>query len=189
MEYFTLYWLDGTQNIIKGNDIESAFNKNWSGGAAKALDFYNNGLVETHKFIPNVGWVEKQPLFIFPSEIGGYDTEREDSPDVTVLTGYLNDYKSIDFRDTTQPDGSFIRMLLENRLHGDIGWVRHITVQIIEVKDGDTSVSREWFADHLNMPKAVSLLKDVYRDFESGNFDSVVGQTICSISNEQLFMV
>jgi len=44
MREFTLFWLDGKIEIIKGIDIVNAMNlAGYGGGAVNALDFYENG--------------------------------------------------------------------------------------------------------------------------------------------------
>lgn len=40
---FTLFWLDGKKEIIKGNNISDAFMRaGYSQGTLRALDFYSN---------------------------------------------------------------------------------------------------------------------------------------------------
>lgn len=44
MDKFTLFWLTGKAEVIKGNDIANACNRNGIGqGALAALDFYAQG--------------------------------------------------------------------------------------------------------------------------------------------------
>lgn len=46
---FTLWWLDGTRNVVQGLTIADAFTKaGYGGGALAALDWYDNGDVDTH---------------------------------------------------------------------------------------------------------------------------------------------
>lgn len=41
MKKYKLYWLDGRQEIIEGNDVVDAFNRTGIGrGALRALDYY-----------------------------------------------------------------------------------------------------------------------------------------------------
>jgi hypothetical protein len=55
MKQFTLFWLTGTTEIIKGDDITMAFNNaGYSSGALRALDFYEEGDVKD-----NYEWDEK----------------------------------------------------------------------------------------------------------------------------------
>lgn len=43
MKTFTLFWLTGKSEIVKGSDIANAFTlAGYSGGAMGALDFYSN---------------------------------------------------------------------------------------------------------------------------------------------------
>lgn len=42
---FTLYWLDGTREVIKGDSIANALrDAGYGGGALRALDFYAEGV-------------------------------------------------------------------------------------------------------------------------------------------------
>jgi hypothetical protein len=44
MKTFTLFWLTGQTEVVKGNDIADAMTKaGYGGGAIRALDFYGNG--------------------------------------------------------------------------------------------------------------------------------------------------
>lgn len=49
MNEFSIFWRDGTRQVIEGRDITDAFNKHYSAGALAALDFYSSGNDE--------GWV------------------------------------------------------------------------------------------------------------------------------------
>ena len=40
MKKFRIHWLDGTTSVIEGDDIASAFNKHYSAGALRAVDWY-----------------------------------------------------------------------------------------------------------------------------------------------------
>ena len=47
MKDFTLFWLTGKSEVIKGTDIADAFRRaGYGGGALDALDFYSMGNVE-----------------------------------------------------------------------------------------------------------------------------------------------
>ena len=49
LERFTLYWRDGSRNVVKGKSIEDAFTQaGYGGGAIAALDWYDAGVTETH---------------------------------------------------------------------------------------------------------------------------------------------
>jgi len=43
MKEFTLFWLTGQSEIVKGTDITDAVNKHYGGGAMNALDFWSHG--------------------------------------------------------------------------------------------------------------------------------------------------
>lgn len=65
IKYFTLYWLNGSRNVIKGASIEDAFAKAGYGrGAIKAVDWYDYGITNTHRFVKGKGWERYEPLNI-----------------------------------------------------------------------------------------------------------------------------
>ncbi len=44
MQKYTLYWLSGRKEVVKGDNIKSAVaNAGYGGGAMGALDFYDDG--------------------------------------------------------------------------------------------------------------------------------------------------
>lgn len=44
MKTFTLFWLTGQSDIVKGTDIANAMNNaGFGGGSLRALDFYGDG--------------------------------------------------------------------------------------------------------------------------------------------------
>ena len=43
MKVFTLFWLDGTREVVKGIDIADAMRRAGYGGGALTLDFYTTG--------------------------------------------------------------------------------------------------------------------------------------------------
>lgn len=54
MKWFTIYWLDGTTSCVCGESIEQAFNHaGYGGGAARAIDWYDEGISTTH-------WYDKE---------------------------------------------------------------------------------------------------------------------------------
>lgn len=61
---FTLFWLNGSKNIVRGEDINTAYTKaGFGAGAMPALDFYANGENDEYEFIKGKGWVSKKPVF------------------------------------------------------------------------------------------------------------------------------
>lgn len=64
--YFTLYWLTGERKVISGKTIEEAFTvAGYSGGAVKALDWYDNGITESHYWDKEQKtWVKYNPIHI-----------------------------------------------------------------------------------------------------------------------------
>ncbi len=47
-QWFTIYWLDGSKSFIVGKDVEIAFTEAGYGGAIHAVDWYDNGITDTH---------------------------------------------------------------------------------------------------------------------------------------------
>ena len=87
--YYTFYWLDGSISRLKGDNVEKAFGSAYGGGAIKAVDWYEEGWVDSHFFVRikegelKRGWHKKQPYLIPGSGI-----------DVAKATEILNDRKS-----------------------------------------------------------------------------------------------
>ena len=51
MKKFRLYWLDGKTEVVEGSDIADAFSKaGYGGGAIQALDFYENGELQSYEW-------------------------------------------------------------------------------------------------------------------------------------------
>lgn len=61
MQTYTIFWLTGKSEIIKGNDIADAFlHAGYGGGAIRAVDFYDTGdKREEWVWIKNQGWKKK----------------------------------------------------------------------------------------------------------------------------------
>ncbi len=63
---YTLYWRDGRRTIVIGDTIEDAFSKaGYGGGAVGALDWYDEGVSETHRWDKaQKTWVRFEPIRI-----------------------------------------------------------------------------------------------------------------------------
>lgn len=62
VNYFTLYMLDGDRRIIKGETIEQAFTMaGYGAGAIAALDWFDNGITDTHYREGGV-WIKRKPV-------------------------------------------------------------------------------------------------------------------------------
>lgn len=59
---YKVYWLDGTSELIQGNDITDAFNKaGYGAGAINAIDFYSDKPDEKYMYDKlNHEWVRVQ---------------------------------------------------------------------------------------------------------------------------------
>lgn len=62
MKTFTLFWLTGDYEIIKGESISDAFRRSgYGGGALRALDFHAEGDIRNEYEYINGRWTKKQP--------------------------------------------------------------------------------------------------------------------------------
>jgi hypothetical protein len=51
MKKFRLYWLDGKTEVVEGATITEAFtNAGYGNGALKALDFHDNGELQSYEW-------------------------------------------------------------------------------------------------------------------------------------------
>ena len=62
MKTFTLYWRTGHREVVNGNSIaEACMLAGYGGGAISALDFYQDGDVDTHMWDPAIGrWYHRK---------------------------------------------------------------------------------------------------------------------------------
>ncbi len=90
MNKYTLYWLTGDRNIVEGESIEDAFTKaGYGAGAVAALDWYDEGISQTHKFSHGV-WVEYQSVNIHANDFPGFIKS-----ETMNLQQLLNDHQQI----------------------------------------------------------------------------------------------
>lgn len=77
MNYFTLYFLNGDRRVVKGESIEQAFtNGGYGNGAIRTLDWYDNGVTDSHTFEGKGIWVKKQSL-----KLSEKDFNKENTPE------------------------------------------------------------------------------------------------------------
>lgn len=61
---FRLYWQHGETEVIYGETITHAFNKHYGGGAICAVDWFDYGEGQTHKWDnKEKEWVRLTPVF------------------------------------------------------------------------------------------------------------------------------
>jgi len=65
-KYFTIYWRNGDRSVIQGPTIDQAFtNAGYGAGAMSAVDWYDNGVTETHSWDKDShSWIEYMPIRI-----------------------------------------------------------------------------------------------------------------------------
>ena len=65
-KYFTIYWINGDRNVIQGPTIETAFtNAGYGAGAISAVDWYDDGVSETHYWDKDShNWIKFEPIRI-----------------------------------------------------------------------------------------------------------------------------
>lgn len=66
MNIFTIYWKDGSKNIISGLEINDAFTMaGFSAGAIHAVDWYDNGVTSTHFYDKlNNKWIKREVTIV-----------------------------------------------------------------------------------------------------------------------------
>jgi len=91
-KYFTIYWLNGDYSVIQGESIEQAFTAaGYGAGAVKAVDWYDNGISQTHYYNKKCKeWVHYVPLEITSEQIQTFDlvtlqTKFQQHKDIKVI--------------------------------------------------------------------------------------------------------
>ena len=63
MSKFTFFWLNGTRDVLEGQDAADAMNKaGYGAGAVPALDFHTEGDNNSYSWFKGEGWVNKMFL-------------------------------------------------------------------------------------------------------------------------------
>lgn len=119
MNKFILYWLTGKAEIIEGRNITLAFRSaGYSGGALRALDFYDNGEEikyhwdkETNQWLPNPQEGIEQEKDVRVQK----DLEYYHRSDKLTLIKYLNNAYQLGLKDAKDAvDKFFQKKALEN---------------------------------------------------------------------------
>lgn len=97
LEYFTLYWIHGERKVIKGTSIEDAFTKAGYGvGAIPAIDWYDNGVSETHRWDKeNKTWVKYQSTSFMSDEENQFYRLKNVLKGIPIYDEFLSKVKGI----------------------------------------------------------------------------------------------
>lgn len=131
--YFTLYWLGGSRNVIKGKDIADAFTKaGYGGGAVNALDWYDNGISETHWYDKEAKeWKKYVPQYAFAEDFG---IDKPNAPQ--EIETILKNFRSLTL---TMPNKDEYSISYEYGCYAGIGWVHYIQISYGEYQKGSYS--------------------------------------------------
>jgi hypothetical protein len=126
--YFTLYWIDGKRQVIAGPTIEQAFTAaGYGAGAVKVVDWYDNGISETHYWHKGERkWIKYEPLHIHAQDILSYSEE------TLVELFHKHHTFIIDFPNKDE--------LVLNHVVGcyaTLGWVEHLSLIYGEYQVGN----------------------------------------------------
>ena len=121
VNYFTLYWLDGSRTVIKGPTVEEAFTiAGYGAGAIHAIDWYDNGVTDTHNFVGKNQWVKKEPLKVKFSEFNIESTPEN----IQDLCNKLKQHSYIE----VQFENQDVLSIQDRYSHFVYGWTRIIEV-------------------------------------------------------------
>lgn len=78
-KYFTLYWINGKRNVIKGTDIADAFSRvGYGAGALPALDWYDEGVTDTHRWNNETkAWIKRHPVVVQLNDVAIFSKGNE----------------------------------------------------------------------------------------------------------------
>lgn len=69
VNYFTIYWRHGQRQVVEGETVDEAFkNAGIGAGAIAAVDWYDNGITDTHVFEAQGVWTKKKKIVFQSSE-------------------------------------------------------------------------------------------------------------------------
>lgn len=130
--WFTIYWLAGTISHIFGATIEDAFtHAGYGGGASKAVDWYNQGINETHYYDKEKKtWVEKVPIKTHIDDIGSLDPN-EVMKLLEKFSAVIIEYPSKDQLIIQMGWGHFFLDSIKKS-----AWVNHISISFGEYCQG-----------------------------------------------------
>lgn len=132
-KWFTIYWRDGSVSHIFGLTIEQAFkHAGYGGGATAAIDFYDNGISQTHWYDKTKKeWVKFKDIEITISDFKEMTLED--------LLRIMTDHNNITVKLDTQDIVIFTRnwgcFFLNNRS----SWVNYLSISFGEYFQGTYS--------------------------------------------------
>ena len=134
LEYFTLYWVHGDRNVIKGQSIEDAFTRAGYGhGAVPALDWYDNGVTETHRWDKeNKTWVKYNTASFMSEDFSKFTDEAKEMH----LKSNLESNHSVTI---IMPNKDEFTIRYNTVNFAQVGWVRYIEVAYAEYCEGSYS--------------------------------------------------
>lgn len=121
-EYFTLFWRNGDRSVIYGNDIQDAYTKaGYGGGSIRALDWYANGITESHYWDKKrKQWLPYEPIIIHIADFVKMSVEE--------ISSLFDKYRQIHVEKENK-DRLEMCLLIG---HFSIGWRR--TIQIYDAE-------------------------------------------------------
>lgn len=129
LERFTLYWRDGSRNVVKGKSIEDAFTQaGYGGGAISALDWYDTGVTETHWYNREKHeWVKYEPIHIHHDDVMNNVVSHEEIQNLLEKHGTI----IVDLEDKS-------RFVLTKNIgnFAIIGWTQYIELVFGEYNEG-----------------------------------------------------
>lgn len=141
MKAFTLYWLGGTRSVVYGENIETAFTlAGYGSGAVKAVDWYDEGITDTHYYVKTEGWKKYEPIHIHENDFDNFTQEQ--------LVEFFNKRHTI-IVDRENKDQITMDMTIGN--YACIGWVKHIQFTYNEHHDGNYFDDEDSEHDHYYM--------------------------------------
>ena len=191
--YFTLYWRDGKTNVIKGPSIEEAFTAaGYGSGALPALDWYDNGVTNTHRYDKvKHEWALYTPLHIHASDPILSNLSGNEAEVIAFIKEALDNHNCviIDYENQNR-----LTISLDLGHYSKLGWVKHLTVSFGLYSPPhalDPTEEGEWFASGTSyfapehIEKAVKYFIDHYKHDMSGTTNPHYSESLVHIQIEQ----
>lgn len=126
MKFFTIYWLGGNRSVVNGKDIADAFSRaGYGGGAVNAIDWYDEGVSETHFYNKQERqWERYVPLHIYCTAFN--DVKDKLASFLEKHHEIIIDFPSRDQLSLRYAFGDFFRL----------GWTKYIEIVYAEFMDG-----------------------------------------------------
>ena len=167
---FTIYWKDGSRKVITGVTMEDAFTTaGYGAGAVAAIDWYDNGISQTHHYnMETKEWVKYESVHIASNSSLFYNTELN----VSDLIGILRKHRKI-IVDFPNEDILFIQHKFEEFSEGwaEVIYIAHgeYNNDSDEEDDGYYNVSGTQYFDPDRIVTAVTRLIERVRSETPAN--------------------